>query len=63
MAGGMGGIAHLGIPYQAVESALRLRGTSRREWPALFADLRVMESAYLSVKAEAIKQRAQSRGR
>ena len=54
---GMGGAHHIGMPYPAVESALRLRGTPRREWPGLFADLRVLEVAWLAEKSRLASQR------
>ncbi|QZA80863.1 DUF1799 domain-containing protein [Deefgea piscis] len=39
----------LGLDYTAVESALRMSGIARRQWPKLFKDLRVMEYEALRV--------------
>ena len=42
---GMGGAT--GLDYGAIPVVLRLQGVPRADWPALFADLRTMESAAL----------------
>jgi Phage related hypothetical protein (DUF1799) len=44
---GMGGAIYQGLDYMAVEAALRLQRVPRRDWPALFDDLQVMEAAAL----------------
>lgn len=36
-----------GLDYNAVPTVLRLQGVPRADWPQLFEDLRVMESAAL----------------
>jgi len=36
-----------GLDYSAVPTVLRLQGVPRADWPQLFEDLRVMESAAL----------------
>lgn len=60
---GAGGAHYTGLPYPAVESALRLQRVPRTHWADLFADLRVLELAWLSEKAKLVKARADSRGR
>lgn len=47
---GMGGAT--GLDYNAVPTVLRLQGVPRAEWPQLFEDLRVMESAALQAMRE-----------
>jgi hypothetical protein len=42
---GMNGVRWQGLRYEAIEPVLRLTGVSRRDWPPLFGQLRVMESA------------------
>ena len=46
------GTQRAGLSYPGVESGARMAGLPRRQWPALFADLRVMEVAVLAVDAE-----------
>lgn len=60
---GAGGAHYTGLPYPAVESALRLQRVPRSHWADLFADLRVLELAWLAEKAKLAKARADSRGR
>lgn len=60
---GAGGAHYTGLPYPAVESALRLQRVPRSHWADLFADVRVLELAWLSEKAKLAKARADSRGR
>lgn len=47
---GMGGAT--GLDYTTVPVVLRLRAVPRTEWPHLFEDLRVMESAALEAMRE-----------
>lgn len=47
VAAGFGGVMFLGLDYQAVEAAMRLRGVKPRDRARLFAQLRVMEAAAL----------------
>jgi hypothetical protein len=56
--GGMGAPQREGLSYPGVESAARLGGVRRALWPALFADLRVMELAVLNAQGEAEAARA-----
>lgn len=49
---GMAGVYYQGLDYAAVEAALRLERIAPRDWPALFADLRVMERAALPLMNE-----------
>jgi hypothetical protein len=42
---GMNAVRWQGLRYEAIEPVLRLTGVPRREWPGLFNQLRVMESA------------------
>ena len=46
---GFGFISHLGLDYGAVHSAMKMMGIDRAQWPDLFADVRVMDKAALSV--------------
>lgn len=39
-----------GLNYAGVESALRMGGVRRSEWPALLEDLQVMEQAVLAAQ-------------
>lgn len=41
-----------GLDYNAIPTVLRLQGVPRADWPDLFEDLRVMESAALSAMRE-----------
>lgn len=41
-----------GLPYPRIESAARLQGIPRSRWPALFADISLMEDAVLARDAE-----------
>jgi len=43
----MGMAGPTGLDYGGVESALRMAGTPRREWPQLFGDLQVMEGTWM----------------
>lgn len=52
-----------GLDYAGVESHLRLAGTPRRDWPALFADLRTMERSALDAWAERRARDEARRGR
>jgi hypothetical protein len=61
LAGGMGGMAWIGLDYVAVESVLRLMGTPRRLWRRLFADLRAMEDAALPILNEKSREASQSK--
>jgi hypothetical protein len=36
-----------GLDYAALEPVMRLTGVPRKEWPGVFADLRLMEDAAL----------------
>lgn len=60
---GAGGAHYTGLPYPAVESALRLQAVPRKLWADLFADLRVLELAWLAEKSKLAKARADARGR
>ena len=42
----------VGLNFSCVESAARMTGIRRSEWPALFQDLKVMEQAVLMDQAE-----------
>lgn len=53
--GGLGG--PIGLRYEAIPVVLRLRGVPRAEWPALFDDLRTMESAALAYFGSQMKAR------
>lgn len=46
---GMAGATFLGLDYQSVESAMRIRGVDGPDGVALFKDLRTMERAALEV--------------
>lgn len=46
----MGGAT--GLDYGVLPNVFRMMAIPRGEWPALFEDLRVMESAALSTMAE-----------
>lgn len=46
------GAQRRGLNYSGVESGARLAGRPSRKWPALFADLRVMELAVLRAEEE-----------
>lgn len=45
--GGMGGL--VGLRYEAIEPACRLSGVKKRDRPALFDAIRVMEEAAMEV--------------
>lgn len=49
---GMTAARRVGLDFQQVESVLRLQGIKRKAWPAIFRQLRTMESAALEVLAE-----------
>ena len=49
---GMAGVYYQGLDYEAVEATLRLERIPRREWPAVFDDLRTMERAALPLLNE-----------
>lgn len=42
-----------GLNYSGVESALRMGGLRRSEWPGLLDDLQVMEAAVLEAESQA----------
>jgi hypothetical protein len=44
---GMGGIP-TGLVYASIEPVLRIRGVPAEDWPVVFDDIRVMESAALA---------------
>lgn len=50
--GGASALVRVGLPPPSVESELRLQGIARSRWPALRADVRVMEYAVLLGEAE-----------
>lgn len=49
---GMGGAARVALNLPGVESGLRMQGIKRKRWPAVFADLRVIEQAVLVAENE-----------
>lgn len=49
------GARRCGLDYTGVEAGCRLSGRPRSSWPALFADLRVIEKAVLEADTEAIE--------
>lgn len=48
----MGTLLHRGLNYSRVESALRLMGVKKKQWPRLFNGLQVMEQAALKAYRE-----------
>lgn len=52
------GAQRAGMRYEGVESGARMAGLPRRQWPALFADVQVMERAVLAVDAELAEARS-----
>jgi hypothetical protein len=52
--GGMERPRREGLSYPGVESAARLGGVRRSLWPALFADLRVIELEVLAAQGDAV---------
>lgn len=59
---GMAGAARVALNLPGVESGLRMMGIKRKRWPAVFADLRVIEKAVLVADNE-IRARAPKGGR
>jgi|GEM_PF-747233 len=52
---GLGGIVYHGINYTQLHSVFAMMNIPRKEWPALFSDIRIMEQAALPL----LNQKAQ----